>query len=228
MMNAVQEKHLRELMHVFLEENQKLNLSAFRTEASCWIGNNLDSLAFLDVLPTLVTVHSSPSTILDIGTGGGFPLLPLAICLPEMHFTGVDSVQKKVDAVQRMTDALALKNIRLSCGRAEELGREPIHRERYDIVLSRAVAALPTLLEYASPFVKNGRYIVLWKSIDTAQELDESLLARAEFSCHLVKQYPYDLPEGYGTRQLLIFQKTFPLLKKYPREVGVPKKKPIV
>src|SRR3989344_19423 len=180
MMNAVQEKHLRELMHVFLEENQKLNLSAFRTEASCWIGNILDSL------------------------------------------------QKKVDAVQRMTDALALKNIRLSCGRAEELGREPLHRERYDIVLSRAVAALPTLLEYASPFVKNGRYIVLWKSIDTAQELDESLLARAEFSCHLVKQYPYELPEGYGTRQLLIFQKTFPLLKKYPREVGVPKKKPIV
>lgn len=212
-------------MHVFLEENQKINLSAFRTEESCWTGNILDSLAFLEILPLLTTDHV-PLTILDVGTGGGFPLLPLAICLPEGDFTGIDSVQKKIDAVRRISAFLKLMNVRLFCGRAEELGRDPMHREQYDLVLSRAVAALPTLLEYTSPFAKNGGYIVLWKSMDIEKELQESLLARAEFSCHLTKQHTYELPGGFGTRQLLVFQKTFALSKKYPREVGMPKKHP--
>lgn len=214
-------------MHMFLEENQKINLSAFRTEESCWTGNILDSLAFLEVLPLLTTDHV-PLTILDVGTGGGFPLLPLAICLPKAHCTGIDSVQKKMDAVRRMSDVLNLPNVRLFWERAEILGRDPLHRERYDIVLSRAVAPLATLLEYTSPFAKNGGYVVLWKSMDIEKELQESLLARAEFSCHLAQKHAYELPGGFGTRQLLVFQKTFPLSMKYPREVGVPKKKPIM
>lgn len=224
-MDAMQEKKLRELMQVFLRENQNLNLSAFRTEELCWNGNVLDSLALLDLLPSLFA-HPSLCTILDVGTGGGFPLLPLAICLPEIHFVGIDSVQKKMDAVQRIIHILTLKNIHLFCRRAEELGQDSLHREHYDLVLSRAVAALPTLLEYTSPFVKIGGYIVLWKSMNIEKELQDSLLARAEFSCHLTKQHSYELPGGFGTRQLLIFQKTFSLSKKYPREVGIPKKKP--
>src|SRR3989344_5733773 len=108
-LTETQERQLRELVGIFLEENAKMNLSAFRTEDSCWVGNVLDSLSFLEIFPSLSTrsgpegpsaprtaVHFPLST-LDLGTGGGFPLLPLAVCLPEVAFTGIDSVGKKID-----------------------------------------------------------------------------------------------------------------------------------
>ncbi|MDD4319541.1 MAG: 16S rRNA (guanine(527)-N(7))-methyltransferase RsmG [Candidatus Peribacteraceae bacterium] len=234
------EPRLRQLLTVFLEENKKLNLSAFRTEEQCWIGNILDSLAALELpfLSRLLPHPPSPSPnggggaegvreLLDLGTGGGFPLLPLAIALPDVRFTGLDSVQKKVDAVNRMIGTLALPNARCVCGRAEELGRSDAYRERFDVVTSRAVSDVNVLLEYASPFVKPGGRVVLWKSVTIDQELHDSLLARAELSCHLIHQHVYELPGDWGKRQLLVFEKSSPLSGKYPRDIGVPKKDPL-
>ena len=226
MLNETMEKNLQALLHLFLEENAKLNLSAFRSEEDCWHGNVLDSLPALEL--DIVAKAQDGATLLDIGIGGGFPLLPLALALPQMSFTGLDATQKKVDATQRIVDALEVKNVTLLCGRTEELGREPQHREQYDIVTARAVAPLNTLLEYASPFVKPGGYIICWKSMQIEQELQNSLLARAELSCQLTDQHPYTLPDKWGERQLLIFEKRGPINKKYPRSVGIPKKKPIV
>ncbi len=217
------EHRLRALVTAFLEENAKLNLSAFRTEEMCWNGNVLDSLAFLEIKNKLPEIKS----LLDLGTGGGFPLLPLAIALPDVSCTGLDSVQKKISAVERIAQKLDLRNIRFLMGRAEELGRSPEHREHYDVVTVRGVAELPILLEYASAFVKVKGRIVVWKSMTIDKELQESLLARAELSCHLIAQHPYELSEGFGKRQLLIFEKTSPLLPKFPRAVGVPKKQPL-
>lgn len=213
---------LRQLVSAFLEENAKVNLSAFRTEEQCWIGNVLDSLAALE-LPQV----TEAKTILDLGTGGGFPLLPLAITLPGTQCTGLDSVQKKTDAVGRIAASLDLPNVRLVTGRAEEFGRNTEYREQFDVVTSRAVAELNVLLEFAAPFVKPQGHIVLWKSVTIERELQDSLLARAELSTHLIKQHVYDLGETWGKRQLLVFQKTAPLSGKYPREVGVPGKKPL-
>ncbi|MFH1670263.1 MAG: RsmG family class I SAM-dependent methyltransferase, partial [Patescibacteria group bacterium] len=102
------------------------------------------------------------------------------------------------------------------------------YREQFDLVLSRAVAPINTLLEYCAPFTKVKGHIVLWKSMKIEQELKDSLLARAELSCHLTGQHKYELPESFGKRQLLIFEKTFKTSEKYPREIGIPKKKPIV
>ena len=166
--------------------------------------------------------------ILDLGTGGGFPLLPLALSLPAVRHFGLDSTQKKIDAVQRIIDAMNIPNVTLLCGRAEELGRDPQHREQYDIVTVRGLAALNTLLEYASSFVKPGGYIICWKSMKIEQELKDSLLARAELSCQLKTQHRYSLPEKWGERQLLVFVKRGPLNTKYPRAVGMPKKKPLL
>lgn len=216
-------QRLSELVSIFLEENQKLNLSAFRTEEDCWVGNVLDSIAVLD-LP----IFTEGSTILDIGTGGGFPLLALAICLPQCQLTGVDATQKKVDAVQRMIDALEISNVSLVSGRAEELGRDPAHREQYDIVLSRAVASTNVLLEYCAPFAKPAGHVILWKSLKIEQELQDALLARAELSCQLTNQHEYELPEKWGKRQLLIFEKRHKTSEKYPRNIGVPKKNPLL
>jgi 16S rRNA (guanine527-N7)-methyltransferase len=224
MSTEVLEEKLKRLCAVFLEENGKLNLSAFRTEETCWVGNILDSLAYCD-LPLSFT---SAATVLDLGTGGGFPLLPLAIAMEQTRFTGVDSVQKKVDAVERLIHTMELPNARCVCGRAEELGRNPDFREQFDIVTCRGVADVNVLLEYCSPFVKPKGRVVLWKSLTIDQELNDSLLARAELSLHLVLQHPYELPGNFGKRQLVVFEKGSPLSDKYPRDVGIPKKKPLL
>ncbi len=220
------EQRLKKLVEVFLEENSKINLSAFRTPELCWMGNVMDSLALLDILQELSKGNPALS-IMDLGTGGGFPLLPLAICLPEARLVGVDSVKKKLDAVGRIAQTMELANIELITGRAEELGRDKKLREQFDIVTARAVAPINTLLEYCAPFVKKGGQVIFWKSLDIEQELKDSLLARAELSCHLIKQHRYSLGEEWGERQLLIFEKASALPKKYPREVGVPKKDPL-
>lgn len=213
-------------MTIFLAENTKLNLTALRTPELCWTGNILDSLAILDVLPALFTDHQHLK-IADIGTGGGFPLLPLAVMLPESSVTGIDSIRKKIDAIGRIVSAMHLANVTLHCGRVEECGHDPQLREQFDLVTARAVAPINVLLEYCSPFMRPGGYVALWKSLHADTELHESLLARAETSCHLEQQFEYDLGGDWGKRQLLIFKKAAALSQKYPRDVGVPKKEPL-
>lgn len=221
-----QQERLKELNQVFLEENTKLNLSALRTEELSWMGNVMDSVAALDM--EMFKVERSTLHVLDIGTGGGFPLLPLAICLPHMKFIGLDSTQKKIDAIQRIVETMKLENVELISGRTEELGRDDKHREQYDVVTARAVAPLNVLLEFASPFVKPGGKILTWKSMNIDQELQDSLMARAELSCQLVDKYEYDLGGDWGKRQILIFEKRAKLHNKYPRETGIPKKNPLI
>jgi 16S rRNA (guanine527-N7)-methyltransferase len=231
------ESRLHELVTVFLAENAKLNLSAFRTEEQCWTGNVLDSLAADELLNNPHPPSPSPNggggaegkgdRFLDLGTGGGFPMLPLALAQPDATFVGLDSVQKKVDATNRIIAAMEIPNAQCICGRTEVFGRMPEHRERYDAVLARGVAEITVLLEYASPFLKPGGRIVLWKSMNIEEELKESGYAQKELSCHLLDRHVYELPGDWGKRQLLVFEKTAHLSGKYPRDVGVPKKKPL-
>lgn len=213
---------LRHLVSVFLEENAKLNLSALRTEDTCWNGNVLDSLPLLDLFP------AAPLRMIDVGTGGGFPLLPVAICRPEWICTGLDSVEKKINALNRIVEKIGIGNVDLVCERTEVLGRNPKYREKFDLVTARAVAPINVLLEFCSPFCKPGGRVVLWKSMHIDQELTDSLLARAELNCHLIEQKQYTLDGSWGTRQLLVFEKPSPLSQKYPREVGTPKKEPLL
>lgn len=217
---------LDQLVDAFLAENSIHNLSAFRTKEACWTGNVEDSLAALNI-PEFAQLPAG-AKCMDVGTGGGFPLLPLAAVLPQMEFHGLDSIQKKIDAIGRIIKTINLQNVHLHCGRTEEFGRDANYRECFDVVTARAVAELPVLLEYCSPFCKPGGYMLLWKSVKIDEELQSSLLARAELGCHLVRSHEYDLGESWGQRQILIFQKRTPLSTKYPREVGVPKAKPIV
>lgn len=218
---ASHKEDLHRLVDAFLEENALLNLSALRTPETCWHGNILDSLSVLDVLPP------TPMRVLDVGTGGGFPLLPVAVCRPEWICVGLDSVEKKINALDRIVQKVGIGNVDLLCGRTEELGRNPKYRETFDAVFARAVAPINVLLEYVSPFCKRGGKVILWKSLKVEDELRESLLARAELSCHLAGEHRYTLPGTWGTRQLLIFDKTSRLSDTYPRGVGVPKKEPL-
>lgn len=206
----------------FLEENGKLNLSALRTPEACWAGNILDSLPILDV-----PEFAAAKTMLDVGTGGGFPLLPVAVARPDLAVAGLDATQKKIDAIGRIAADVGLANVRLIGGRAEDLARHDDHREKYDCVTARAVAPLTTLLEITAPFVRPGGILVLWKSLHIEEELEQSLYARSALSTHLVRTDRYTLPGDWGERQLLVFAKSAPIHKRFPRENGLPKNRPL-
>ena len=227
------EKRLRELVTVFLDINQHINLSALRTEEACWIGNVLDSLAYIELAsgpssqPSPAGRRSNLESFFDLGTGGGFPLLPLAIALPEAHFTGLDAVGKKVKAVTGIAEKLGLKNVKCIAERSEVLGKLPAHREKYDVVTSRAVAELRVLLEWCSPFVKIGGTVVVWKSLHIDEELKVCERAQRECGLELETQHRYTLPGDFGERQLLVFRKMKNLASVYPRGVGMAKQNPL-
>jgi 16S rRNA (guanine527-N7)-methyltransferase len=192
-------------MRVFLEENAKLNLSALRTEDKCWTGNILDSLSFIEL--ELAQNLPENAKLIDIGTGGGFPLLPIAMALPHIRCTGIDSTGKKIAAIGRIAESLNIKNIELMHERIENAGKENTHHEKYDVVTARAVASIAQLIEYAPPLLKKGGYTVLWKSLHIDNELKESITVQKKLGCTLAGQHTYDLGGDWGQRQLLIFQK---------------------
>ncbi len=219
------ERRLRALMTAFLDENTRINLSALRTEDACWHGNILDSLALVDAVDEKVL--PPPHKLIDVGTGGGFPLLPVAIVYPEAQCTGLDSIGKKLKAIERIARTSTIPNITLIAERSEILGKDKKHRECYDIVTARAVAPLNILLEYTTPFARVGGHIVLWKSMTIDQELQEATNSASTLGCSLVHQYTYDLGGDWGTRQLLIYKKESMTPKEYPRAIGEAKIKPL-
>jgi 16S rRNA (guanine527-N7)-methyltransferase len=219
------EHRLRTLMTAFLDENTRINLSALRTEDACWHGNILDSLAFVDAVDT--GLIPPPKKLIDVGTGGGFPLLPLAIVYPDAACAGLDSIGKKMKAIERIAQASSIPNVTAISERSEILGRNKKHRERYDTVTARAVAPLKILLEYTAPFAVVGGHIVLWKSMTINQELTEAENAASTLGCALVKHFTYDLGGDWGIRQLLIYQKKSATPEMYPRAIGEAKVKPL-
>ncbi len=217
------EAQLKQLRDRVLEENQKINLTALRDAEKCWIGNVLDSLPLLEILEKLGT----PKTLLDVGTGGGFPLLPLAVALPAIKCTGLDSTGKKIEAIRRIAADLGITNIHLVTARAEDAGRDPAHREKYDVATARAVADLSALLEFTSPFVKMGGHVVLWKSLQAEEEIARSKKAQHALHVPFECSHRYTLPGDFGERQLLVFRKGAATPKLYPRPTGVPGKQPL-
>ncbi len=226
-MDSIIEAKLRQCQALFLQENAKLNLSALRDPQQCWIGNILDSLALLHRLDALFPVKQKSFSLLDVGTGGGFPLLPLAIARDDLLCTGLDATRKKVDAIDRIVSALRLANVKLITGRSEEMAHKQQHREHFDIVTARAVAPLNVLLELCAPFARLNGILVFWKSMHIADEQRASLTAAKALGCELLEAHRYELPEGFGERQLLIYRKIAPTDRRYPREVGVPKMDPL-
>lgn len=219
-----QEKNtqLTKLVELFLDWNGKLNLSAIRDEEGVRVKHVIDSLyisKFLD--------FSQFKNCLDMGTGGGFPALPLGIIFPHLHVTACDATQKKIRAVAAISEDLDLKNFEAISGRAEELAKDLNYREQYDLVTARAVAYLPTLLEWLSPFVKKGGIIACYKKDDYEEELKMSEQAMKELSLELEEVYKYELSEETGKRSLIVFTKTKNISKMFPRGVGVAKTKPL-
>ena len=182
---------------------------------------------FLDSLRPLVLGWLQPQArLVDVGTGAGFPGLPLAIARPDIRVTLADSLGKRVDFLRRMTEELGLEGqVELLWIRAEELGRDAKRREAYDLACARAVAALPTLAEYLLPLVRQGGAMLAWKGPGLAEEL-----ARAQRALDLLGGGRRMLDHyGLGGQQLTLarIEKSRPTPEAYPRKNGKPSRQPL-
>lgn len=164
--------------------------------------------------------------IIDIGTGGGLPGLVLADLNKKMNFLLLDSTKKKILAVKDMVKKAGMKNCKTLVGRCEEVAQDSKYREKFDVVTARALAPLPTLLEFASGFVKKGGKFFAWKGVNADIELKASKKAIKELSFKFVKKYDYKI-KGTEGRCILEFEKIDNLNPKFPRNNGVPLKFPL-
>lgn len=166
-------------------------------------------------------------SVIDIGTGAGFPGIPLKIVFPDIKITLLDSLQKRIKFLDEVIDRLDLKYIDTVHGRAEDYARPDKLREKYDLCVSRAVSTLSTLSEYCLPFVKTGGKFISYKSEKLAEEITEAEKAVSILGGKIEKQVDFLLPSSEVYRNLLVIGKVKPTPKKYPRKAGLPAKEPI-
>lgn len=190
----------QEYMKIFLEENSKVNLISKNDEKYLWEKHVFDSLAIENFFEKFDT--SKIKTILDIGTGGGFPSIPIAITYPHLKVTALDSIAKKIRAVQTIKDKLNIENLEPICTRVENLD------SKFDMITSRAVSSLKNICEYALPKLKKGGYFVAYKSRKTPQEIEEANSILKKYNSKIVDIIEYSLPlEENHERNLIVILK---------------------
>lgn len=203
-----------------VETNKFMNLTAITEHSEVWIKHFFDSI----VATKFVKFKGD---MLDLGTGAGFPGIPLKIMLPNENFTLVDSLNKRIDFLKRVINSLELTKINAFHGRAEDLGLHVDFRENYDFVLSRAVASLNLLAEYCMPFTKVGGLFVSYKGSDCEEEISQSKKALSSLGGKIDDVIKYELPIDGSKRTLVIVKKVKPTSIKYPRKPAVIKKNPL-
>jgi 16S rRNA (guanine527-N7)-methyltransferase len=215
------------------EWNEKFNLTAIKDAEGIQIKHFLDSLSILKILfsPTSVIRPSSsvlrPSSLIDIGTGAGFPGLPLKIVCPDIQLTLVEATGKKVKFCEHIIARLNLHGVTVIKARAEEIGHDPAHRERYDWAVARAVAEMSTLAEYLLPLVKRGGRAVAQKGSGAPGETQTAAGAVKRLGGELERLVPVELPGIAETRYLVVFKKIAATPVAYPRRTGIPAKTPL-
>ena len=213
---------LYQFRELILEWNTKINLTSILDEEDMYIKHFVDSYL---VLKTEMNFNNK--RILDIGTGAGFPGIPLSLLYTKSDFTLLDSLNKRINFLQLVVDDLKIKNVELIHGRAEDYAKMDDYRQRYDIVISRAVADLPVLLEYALPFVKRGGFFIAYKGKNYNSEVNESTNALDLLGGEIVSEFHFNLPLIYDERHFLIVEKVKDTPFRYPRKPGKASKNPL-
>lgn len=185
-------------MEIFLEENSKVNLISRNDAKLLWEKHVYDSLA----IEKFFAKYGKPKTVLDIGTGGGFPAVPVALTYPEIKVTAVDSIAKKIRAVDVIKTKLGLKNLVPCCVRVENFD------EKFEVVTSRAVASLKNVCEYALPKLHKGGYFVAYKSRKAPQEIEEAQSVLKKYNSKIIDIIEYNLPlDDELVRNLIIIKR---------------------
>ena len=205
--------------------NQVMNLTAITDMEEVYTKHFVDSLSFIKAISG--QDMPSGSKLIDVGTGAGFPGLPLAIVYPGLQVTLMDSLNKRIRFLDDTVEQLGLANVRTVHARAEELARNKQYREQYDLCCSRAVANISTLSEYCLPFIKQGGLFISYKSEKAEEELKESGKAVTILGGKLEDKIRFILPGTDYQRILLLIRKIKATPGKYPRKAGTPSKEPL-
>lgn len=208
---------------ILKEWNQKINITAIENDEEIYIKHFLDSVVLFDE-----NNIDEKKSIIDVGTGGGFPGLPLKILNNNYNVTLLDSLRKRIDFLKIVISELKLEDVNLIHGRAEDYGQDNNYREKFDICVSRAVAPLNVLCEYCMPFVKVGGYFAAYKSESISEEILNSQNAINKLGGRIKDIKEIKIPGTEIIRKIIIIEKTALTEKIYPRKAGKPSKDPLV
>ena len=209
-------------MEGILTWNEKVNLTNITDPAEFRIKHNADSLMCVD-FPEFQEAES----VIDVGTGGGFPGIPLAVYAPDKHFTLLDSLNKRLRIIDELAGELEINNITLVHGRAEDIAKKPEHREKYDLCVSRAVSNLATLSEYCLPFIRVGGYLLAYKGPGAEEEAKDAEKALKILGGSIIGIRQTSMEEYGLDHRILVIKKVRNTPKVYPRKAGTPLKEPL-
>lgn len=219
-----QKQQFKLYFKMLIEVNEHVNLTRITEEDEVYLKHFYDSIT---PLFTFGAVFKDGATLCDVGAGAGFPSIPLKILKPGLKVTIVDSLQKRLNFLKDLISELGLTDVELVHGRAEDVGQNKLYRERFDIVTARAVARMSVLSEYCLPLVRKDGYFVALKGPKAEDELDDGKKALEVLGGKLIKDEELTLPASEEERTLVLVQKVKSTPKKYPRQAGTPRRKPI-
>lgn len=203
--------------------NQKINITSIEDDEEIYVKHFLDSVVLLNEKN-----FNETKSVIDVGTGGGFPGFPLKIVNDNYEVTLLDSLRKRIDFLSEVAKVLELENVEFIHGRAEDFGQNTNYREQFDICVSRAVAPLNVLSEYCLPFVKVGGYFAAYKSENISQEIKDSESAINKLGGKVKEIKEINLPGTDIVRKIVIIEKFEHTNSKYPRKAGKPSKDPLI
>ncbi len=219
-------KQFDQYYNLLVEWNSFMNLTAITEFDEVCQKHFLDSLSIVKAYPDHY-FEKNTFQFIDIGTGAGFPSIPIKIVFPNLKFTLVDSLNKRIKFLNEVIDQLQLSDCTAVHGRAEDLAKNSSYREQYDFCVSRAVANLSTLCEYCMPYVKVGGRFVSYKSEKITEEAEKAKHAISVLGGKFERQVDFTLPDSDIYRNIYIIQKEKITPKKYPRKAGLPSKEPL-
>ena len=222
-LNAKQIENFGIYYRLLIEWNAKMNLTAITEPREVAVKHIVDSLTALRGIEERDSLR-----LIDVGTGAGFPGIPLKIVRPDLKLTLLDSLKKRVHFLEAVVEALGLEGAECLHGRAEEAARQSALRERFDIAASRAVARLPVLAEYLLPFVHIGGTAIALKGLHSEEEAKEAERAVKILGGRAIESIPVALPGLSDKRAVLVIKKERPTPKAYPRKAGKPAKEPLL
>lgn len=209
------------------EWNKLMNLTAITDYEEVVLKHFTDSLSLVKAFSDSAFLSDKKLSVIDVGTGAGFPAIPLKIAFPNLQITMLDSLQKRIKFLEEVIAGLQLDGITALHGRAEDMAKQSGLREQFDLCVSRAVARLASLSEYCLPFVKKNGYFIPYKSEKTESELAEAEHALSVLGGKVIREAEFCLPGSDIFRKLIVIEKIKATPLRYPRKAGLPTKEPL-